>query len=79
MALAWRRAAPRIATLRAARPDDPGRGGPAGDRAKRELVEVVGQRKLFQWLVPGMMHAAIFWGFVVLLPTIAEAGLAGGL
>ncbi len=76
VALAWRRAAPRIATLRAARPDDPERGGPAVERAARELVEVVGQRKLFQRLVPGMMHAAIFWGFVVLLPTIAEAALA---
>jgi Fe-S oxidoreductase len=75
-ALAWRRATPRIATLRAARPDDPGRAGPPGDRAKRELVEVVGQRKLFQRFVPGLMHAAIFWGFVVLLPTIAEAAIA---
>ncbi|MGZ8583676.1 MAG: (Fe-S)-binding protein [Actinomycetota bacterium] len=76
VALAWRRAAPRIATLRAARPDDPDRSGPAADRARRELVEVVGQRKLFQRLVPGLMHAAIFWGFVVLLPTIAEAAIA---
>jgi Fe-S oxidoreductase len=74
--LAWRRAAPRVATLRAARPDDPDRGGPAGERAARELVEVVGQRKLFQRSVPGLMHAAIFWGFVVLLPTIAEAAIA---
>ncbi len=73
--LAWRRAAPRVATLRAARPDDPERGGPAGERAARELVEVVGQRKLFQRFVPGLMHAAIFWGFVVLLPTIAEAAI----
>jgi len=37
---------------------------------------VVGQRKLFLRLVPGLMHAAIFWGFVVLLPTIAEAAIA---
>ncbi|MET0801365.1 MAG: (Fe-S)-binding protein [Actinomycetota bacterium] len=74
--LAWRRAAPRVATLRDARPDDPDRGGPAGERAARELVEVVGQRKLFQRFVPGLMHAAIFWGFVVLLPTIAEAAIA---
>ncbi|HWC70502.1 MAG TPA: Fe-S oxidoreductase, partial [Actinomycetota bacterium] len=75
-ALAWRRAAPRIAILRAARPDEPGRAGPPGDRTKRELVEVVGQRKLFQRFVPGLMHAAIFWGFVVLLPTIVEAAIA---
>ena len=36
----------------------------------------MGQRKLFQRLVPGLMHAAIFWGFVVLLPTIVEAAVA---
>ena len=34
---------------------------------------VAGQRKLFQRLVPGLMHAFIFWGFVVLLPTILMA------
>ena len=76
MALAWRRAAPRLATLRAARPDDPARGGTTAERAGRELTQVAGQRKLFQRLVPGAMHAAIFWGFVVLLPTIAEAAIA---
>jgi len=37
---------------------------------------VVGQRKLFQKIVPGLMHAFIFWGFLVLLPTIFEAMLA---
>jgi Fe-S oxidoreductase len=76
VALAWRRAAPRVATLRAARPDDPGRTGATAERAGRELTHVIGQRKLFQRLVPGLMHAAIFWGFVVLLPTIAEAAIA---
>ncbi len=75
-ALAWRRAAPRIATLRAARPDDPGRTGATAERAGRELTHVIGQRKLFQRFAPGLMHAAIFWGFVVLLPTIAEAAIA---
>jgi Fe-S oxidoreductase len=74
--LAWRRAAPRIATLRGARADDPDRAGTTAERAVRELTHVVGQRKLFQRLVPGLMHAAIFWGFVVLLPTIAEAAIA---
>ncbi|MEX0651818.1 MAG: (Fe-S)-binding protein, partial [Actinomycetota bacterium] len=39
-------------------------------------THVIGQRKLFQRFVPGLMHAAIFWGFVVLLPTIAEAAIA---
>jgi Fe-S oxidoreductase len=36
-------------------------------------VIVFGQRKLLQRLVPGLIHAAIFWGFVVLFPTILMA------
>ena len=43
------------------------------ERAKAEAVVVVGQSKLLQRLLPGLMHAAIFWGFIVLLPTIAIA------
>jgi hypothetical protein len=42
-------------------------------RAKAEAVVVVGQSKLLQRLLPGLMHAAIFWGFIVLLPTIPIA------
>jgi Fe-S oxidoreductase len=42
-------------------------------RLKAEAVVVVGQSKLLQVLVPGLMHAAIFWGFMVLLPTILIA------
>ena len=37
---------------------------------------MLGQRKLFQKAVPGLMHAFIFWGFLVLLPTIIEAMIA---
>jgi hypothetical protein len=33
----------------------------------------LGQRKLLQRLVPGLMHAFIFWGFIVLFPTIVIA------
>ena len=43
------------------------------ERARNEAVIVLGQRKLFQRLVPGLMHAFIFWGFVVLFPTIVMA------
>jgi len=41
---------------------------------------VLGQRKLLQRLVPGLMHAFIFWGFIVLFPTIVLAAIdvAGG-
>jgi Fe-S oxidoreductase len=42
-------------------------------RVKAEAVDVIGQSKLLQVLIPGLMHAAIFWGFMVLLPTILIA------
>src|SRR4249920_3959238 len=38
-----------------------------------ETVEVIGQRKLLKWSVPGAAHAATFWGFIVLLLTIIES------
>ncbi|HTG48107.1 MAG TPA: (Fe-S)-binding protein [Actinomycetota bacterium] len=74
MVLFVRRARPRLDVLRTARPD--GRTDEPGVRARREVVQVLGQRKLFQKAVPGVMHATIFWGFLILLPTIAEAMLA---
>ena len=39
---------------------------------KTQLTEVIGQRKLLRWSVPGAAHAATFWGFIVLLLTIVE-------
>src|SRR5882762_4216874 len=44
-----------------------------GREAETQLSEVVGQRKLLKWTVPGAAHAATFWGFIVLLLTIIEA------
>jgi Fe-S oxidoreductase len=38
-----------------------------------EATDVLGQRKLLQRWLPGLMHAAIFWGFLVLFPTIVIA------
>ena len=52
----------RIAAVRA----HPGRD------AETELAEVVGQRKLLRWTVPGLAHAFTFWGFTVLLLTVIE-------
>ena len=49
------------------------RGGDVPRRARAEAEIVLGQRKLFQRLVPGLMHAFIFWGFLVLFPTIVIA------
>jgi Fe-S oxidoreductase len=45
----------------------PGRG------AETQVTEVIGQRKLLQWSVPGIAHALTFWGFIVLFLTIIEA------
>jgi Fe-S oxidoreductase len=42
-------------------------------RLELEATVVLGQRKLLQRALPGIMHAFIFWGFLVLLTTIVEA------
>jgi Fe-S oxidoreductase len=49
------------------------RFGDIPTRAKYEATIVLGQRKLLQRLVPGLIHAAVFWGFLVLFPTILIA------
>ena len=51
------------------------RGGEVGRRVQKEAADVLGQRKLLQRLGPGLVHAFIFWGFVVLFPTILMAFL----
>ncbi|HEY5120380.1 MAG TPA: (Fe-S)-binding protein, partial [Acidimicrobiales bacterium] len=38
-----------------------------------EAVEVMGQRKLLRWTVPGLAHFFTMWGFTVLMTTILEA------
>jgi len=48
------------------------RAHPARD-VETQATEVIGQRKLLKWSVPGAAHAATFWGFIVLLLTIIEA------
>jgi Fe-S oxidoreductase len=45
-------------------------------RVHNETTIVLGQRKLLQRLGPGLVHAFIFWGFVVLFPTIFMAMFA---
>jgi Fe-S oxidoreductase len=44
-----------------------------GTDIETQATEVIGQRKLLKWSVPGAAHAATFWGFIVLLLTIIEA------
>jgi len=60
--------------VRMAKPSD--RSGEVPARLRNEAVIALGQRKLLQRLVPGLMHAFIFWGFIVLLPTILMAMIA---
>src|SRR6201994_908364 len=44
-----------------------------GRDVETQATEVIGQRKLLKWTVPGAAHAATFWGFIVLILTIIEA------
>ncbi|MGH3404285.1 MAG: (Fe-S)-binding protein [Streptosporangiaceae bacterium] len=44
-----------------------------GRDAGTQATEVLGQRKLLKWTVPGIAHALTFWGFIVLILTIIEA------
>jgi len=74
VALFSRRARERLGIFRGGRPLE--RTWEPGARALREVSHVLGQRKLFQKALPGLMHAFIFWGFLVLLPTILEAAVA---
>jgi Fe-S oxidoreductase len=66
-----RRATLLFRVVRAGAPSD--RFGEVPARARAEAVVVVGQSKLLQRLGPGLMHAMIFWGFLVLFPTILIA------
>ena len=42
-------------------------------RVTAEATEVLGQKKLLQWTIPGIAHVFAFWGFLVLGLTILEA------
>ncbi len=42
------------------------------ERLRTQLREVIGQRKLLKWSVPGVAHALTFWGFLILGFTIVE-------
>ncbi|MGD0609583.1 MAG: (Fe-S)-binding protein [Streptosporangiaceae bacterium] len=63
LALTGQPAPERVAAVR----EHPGRD------LESQAAEVIGQRKLLKWSVPGAAHAATFWGFIVLILTIIEA------
>jgi Fe-S oxidoreductase len=75
-ALAFALAGRRIHMLyrlgRSGQPVEPGRTDEAGTRAWAVTTEVLGQRKLLNWSVPGAAHFAVFWGFIILGATILE-------
>ena len=51
----------------------PGRLADLPSRVRAELSEVLGQRRLLRWSIPGVAHFLTFWGFLVLFLTIIEA------
>ena len=72
MAVAGRRIAWLVTLIRSGAAA-PGRGQGAGPRVANDAEEVLGQRKLLMWSVPGLAHFFTFWGFIVLGLTILEA------
>ncbi|MET0817197.1 MAG: (Fe-S)-binding protein, partial [Solirubrobacteraceae bacterium] len=62
--------------VRLGKPPGIKRSGDVPDRLRTEAVVVLGQRKLLQRVVPGLMHAFIFWAFIVLFPAIPIAMIA---
>ena len=68
-ALRWRRLVQLMRQSR--RPDR--RVGDLRGRVRSFLVNVLGQGRLLRWPYTGVLHALIFWGFLVLLTAIAQA------
>ena len=50
-----------------------GRTAQLPTRVQAEAVEVLGQRKLLKWTVPGVAHVFAFWGFLILGITVVTA------
>ncbi|TAK70470.1 MAG: 4Fe-4S dicluster domain-containing protein [Actinomycetota bacterium] len=71
-ALAGRRAWFLFSLVRSGQPAV-GRTDQVPARVETQFTEVLGQRKLLAWTVPGVAHAFAFWGFLVLVLTIIEA------
>jgi Fe-S oxidoreductase len=50
-----------------------GRTSDLGARLRTQLGEVLGQRRLLRWTIPGLAHFFTFWGFVILITVYVEA------
>ena len=72
LAFAGRRVAFLVRLVRSGQPAT-GRLEDPTARVGAEALEVLGQRKLLKWAVPGVAHVFAFWGFLVLGLTILEA------
>jgi Fe-S oxidoreductase len=57
-------------TLKAQPMPDRMRGVP--EKIVYQLRHVIGQEKLLQWSLPGVLHALTFWGFLVIQTTLIE-------
>jgi len=44
-----------------------------GQAIKTQLVEVLGQKKLLKWSIPGAAHLFVFWAFLILSSVYLEA------
>ena len=44
-----------------------------GEDVKGQVVEVLGQRKLLKWTVPGLAHLFVMWAFIILITVYLEA------
>jgi Fe-S oxidoreductase len=60
------------ALIRSGQPDH-GRAADVGVRLRTQLTEVLGQRRLLKWTIPGLAHFFTFWGFIILLTVYIEA------
>ncbi|HLZ37303.1 MAG TPA: (Fe-S)-binding protein, partial [Mycobacteriales bacterium] len=57
---------------RKGQPIDPAHTRQPDARVQAEVVEVLGQKKLLKWTVPGVAHFLTFWGFLILGFTVLE-------
>ena len=71
--LAGRRVLTLVRLGRSGQPVEPGRTAGAGARVRAEVVEVLLQRKLLKWTLPGIAHVLAFWGFLLLMLTVLES------
>ncbi len=72
LTVAARRAWLLVRITRTGKPVEPWRTENVGAAVKAEITEVLGQKRLLQWTVPGIAHVLAFWGFLLLVPTIIE-------